>query len=230
MSYFPFFVDLEEKSCLVVGGGSVAYRKVESLLPFGVRVNVVSPKFCPALLQLAEAEQESSVQECIEKKEHAKEGKRQGNLMFFCRKYRESDLEDVFFVIAATDDALCNREIARACHEKNILVNVVDEPELCSFYFPSLLKRGDLVAGVCSGGKSPVLSSQVRKTLEQEVPEFYAPLNDTLGALRPWMKEHVHTEAQRKQCYQRMIQRSKQEKRTLSLEEMKEICNGSGKA
>jgi siroheme synthase-like protein len=210
MSYFPFFVDLEEKSCLVVGGGSVAYRKVESLLPFGVRVNVVSPKFCPALLQLAEAEQV--------------------RLAFFQRTYQESDLEDVFFVIAATDDALCNREIARACHEKNILVNVVDEPELCSFYFPSLLKRGDLVAGVCSGGKSPVLSSQVRKTLEQEVPEFYAPLNDTLGALRPWMKEHVHTEAQRKQCYQRMIQKSKQEKRTLSLEEMKEICNGSGKA
>jgi siroheme synthase-like protein len=210
VSYFPFFVDLQGKQCLVAGGGSVAYRKVYALLPFGVRIKVVSPKFCSALIDLAGE---------TEKKQEKSSGE-----IFLCqREYQKSDLEDVLFAIAATDDTLCNREIALGCQEKNILVNVVDEPEQCSFYFPSLLKRGDFVVGVCSGGKSPVLSSHVRKAMEREVPEFYGQLNDNLGVLRPWVKEHLHTEVQRKQYYETIIQESRKTQRALSLDEMKEI-------
>jgi siroheme synthase-like protein len=110
------------------------------------------------------------------------------------------------------------------CQERNILVNVVDEPEQCSFYFPSLMKRGDLVAGICSGGKSPVLSKQVKNILEQEIPEFYGQLNDNLGQVRSYVRENLHTEAQRKQCYEAMIHQSREEKRVPSPLEMREIA------
>lgn len=117
MSYFPFFVEIGQKRCLVVGGGTVAFRKIEKLLPFGVEITVVSPSFC------AEIEQTEGI--CRIRKE-----------------FQAEDVEDMCFVIGATDCEAVNARIAAVCHAKHIPVNIVDDAEKCSFFFPALVKRG----------------------------------------------------------------------------------------
>ena len=114
MAYFPFYIDIENKKCLIAGGGEVAYRKAEAVLLFGAEVMVTAPKICEELTLLSRDNQK---------------------LLLVQRKFCEKDLEDIFFVIAATDDRKVNDRIFRLCTEKQILVNVVDEKEQCSFFF-----------------------------------------------------------------------------------------------
>ena len=138
MSFFPFFVDIEGQNCLVVGGGSVAYRKVCTLLPFGVQIRLVAVEVSEKINRLV--------------------GESGGRLVVERRAFEEGDVEGMLFVIAATQNEQCSRQIADICRRKNILVNVADDRDKCSFYFPSLIKKGELVAGICSGGNSPALA------------------------------------------------------------------------
>lgn len=209
MSYFPFFVEIQGEKCLVVGGGDVAYRKVRTLLSFGVNIRLVAREVCEAVNHLAHDSY--------------------GRLMLEQREFTDTDLEDVLFVIAATNDEACNRHIAQLCHQRKLLVNVVDDPEKCSFYFPALVKQGELVAGISSGGNSPVLAKSLRRELEEQIPGYYDQLNDALGALRPYMRVHIDTEAGRKECYQRIIKQSRKLGRALSLKEMKQIVEKGNK-
>jgi len=152
MAYFPFFIDIENKTCTIVGGGIVATRKVESLLNFGCNITVISPNFCKEMQQLH-------------------------SVKLVKRNFKLNDLESSFFVIAATSDQCVNAEIGAFCRMKNILVNVVDVKEECSFIFPSIYKNGDIVAGVTTSGKSPQVSSLVRKTIADNVPKYYGDIS-----------------------------------------------------
>ena len=183
MAYFPFFIELEGKQCLVVGGGDVAFRKIRELAAENPKLTIV------------------------------------------CREYEEKDLEGMFFVIAATDDEQCNCQISERCRQRRILVNVVDDKDKCSFYFPSLVKQGDIVAGFSSGGNSPALIKGLRRELQEQIPEYYGQLNAHLGQLRPAVKEHFDTEEQRKQFYRKVIHRSRELSRALSVPEMEEILH-----
>lgn len=205
MAYFPFFIELEGKECLVVGGGDVAFRKIRELLPFGVNITVVSLEICESICDLAA--------------EHP------GQLQLLYRAYEKKDLEQKFFVIAATDDEQCNREISEYCQQERILVNVVDDKEKCSFYFPSLVKQGDIVAGFSSGGNSPALIKELRQELQGQIPEYLGQLNERLGQIRPQVKAAFATEQQRKQYYHLVIHKSREEDRALSLEEMTELIH-----
>jgi siroheme synthase-like protein len=205
MSYFPFFVDLEGKSCLVVGGGSVAFRKVCSLLEFGATINVVALKFCEKLINLYE---NTEYKDRLNLKQ---------------REYNKKDFEGVLFVIAATDDAEVNHRIAQICNERNILVNAVDQKEDCSFYFPSLVKKDDLVVGVSSAGKSPVLAKDIRKTVQRAIPDYYGELNDQLGSIREDVFKTFSTEKERKQCFESILEFAKERKRILTDEELKKF-------
>ena len=122
MSYFPFFMEIAGKGCLIAGGGSVALRKAEKLLPFGVRIMAVAPMFCEEFREL--------------------DGVRRVE-----RPFMPEDLEGMMFVIGATNDSAVNAEISRLCRERGIPVNIVDDRENCTFFFPALVKRGDFVAG-----------------------------------------------------------------------------------
>jgi len=204
MAYFPFFIELEGKQCLVVGGGDVAFRKIRELIPFGVSIRMVAPEICDAIRELAA--------------EYPK-------LTIVCREYEEKDLEGMFFVIAATDDEQCNCQISERCRQRRMLVNVVDDKDKCSFYFPSLVKQGDIVAGFSSGGNSPALIKGLRRELQEQIPEYYGQLNAHLGQLRPAVKEHFDTEEQRKQFYRKVIHRSRELSRALSVPEMEEILH-----
>ena len=207
MSYFPFFIELEGRTCLIVGGGDVAFRKIRELLPFGVDIHVVSKEICESILQLRDSYPEQ--------------------LHFSYRGFSEKDIEDVFFVIAATDDEICNEKISEICRQHKILVNVVDDKEKCSFYFPSLVKRKNIVAGFSSGGNSPALIKELRRKLQEQIPDYYGALNENLGQIRPMVRKVFPTEAERKQFYQSVIHRSEKLNRALEISEIQDMLHKS---
>ena len=169
MAYFPFFMDLEGREGLVVGGGAVAARKIEKLLPYGPRLTVAAPEILPEIEALL-------------------------GLILLRRAFAPAMLEGKFFVIAATDDREANREIAALCRERGILVNAVDDKEQCTFLFPALVKRGNLTVGVSTAGASPSAAAWVKRRAAEAVPEDFGELLDYLASLRPVVRERVPEE------------------------------------
>ena len=169
MGYFPFFVDLEGREGLVVGGGAVALRKLQKLLPYGPRLTVAAPEL------LAEIE--------------ALPG-----LTRLRRSFAPAMLEGKGFVIAATDDREVNRGIAALCRERGIPVNAVDDKEQCTFLFPALVKRGDLTVGVSTAGASPSAAAWVGRRVSERLPEDFGELLDYLASLRPMVQKRVAAE------------------------------------
>jgi precorrin-2 dehydrogenase/sirohydrochlorin ferrochelatase len=162
MRYYPACLDIRNRICLVVGGGSVGTRKAARLASCGARVTVISPIATAKLRKLAEA----------------------GTIALNTRSYRSADLKGAFLVIGATDDEKLNRKISRDAAKRNILCNIADRPEVCSFVLPSIVRRGDLVITISTSGKSPALAKKLRKTLEEQFGKEYAALLQLLGAIR----------------------------------------------
>jgi precorrin-2 dehydrogenase/sirohydrochlorin ferrochelatase len=131
---FPINLNLRDRKCLVIGGGKIAERKVESLLSSGAEIALVSPKITRNLENLAE----------------------KGVIKFINRQYTDNDLNDCFLVIVATDNRELNHKVANDCLSRNILVNVVDDPKMCNFTVPSVLRRGSLCIAVSTDGKSRI--------------------------------------------------------------------------
>jgi siroheme synthase-like protein len=173
--YYPIFLNLEGKKCVVVGGGEVALRKVRALLDSGARVVVVSPTLNSGLAQLARVE----------------------TISLISREYEPKDLKDAVIVVAATDIAEVNQNIAKKARKHGILVNVVDRPEESDFIMPSLVRRGDLILAVSTSGASPALAKKIRMRLEQTFGEEYTPLLSLIKEVRKELKEQqlrVNTE------------------------------------
>jgi siroheme synthase, N-terminal domain len=201
MAYFPFFVQIKNKNCLIVGGGIVAARKAETLLNFGCNITVVSPNFCKEIKQL-------------------------DNINLVKRDLKFSDLENSFFVIAATNDTGVNSEIGAFCRKKNILVNVVDVKDECSFIFPSIYKNGDIVAGVTTSGKSPQIASIVRKTISENVPEYYGDIVERLGTIRASLKHTISTQEERKNILSMVLKEMLMTENKISDDELEKIIRG----
>ncbi len=153
-SYYPIFLDLKGKRCIVVGGGSVAERKVDMLLEHQASVTVISPTLSRRLHNLAD----------------------QGATQTINRNYRTGDLKGAFLVIAATDDPSANAAIAEQCRKQGTLVNAVDDPKRSDFIVPSMVRRGDITIAISTSGKSPALARKLRTLLEQALPAEYASL------------------------------------------------------
>ena len=164
--YYPIFLDVEGKPCLVVGGGEVAERKVVSLLEHGAKVRVVSPRLVDGLLKLQQS----------------------GEVTVESREYRKGDVDGSVLAIAATDDNELNAQVAREAVRANIAVNVVDDPEKSTFIVPSLFKRGDISIAISTGGKSPALAKRIRIALERLLPEELGELADMLSVVRKELK------------------------------------------
>lgn len=202
MSYFPFFIELQGQRGLIVGGGSVACRRVRSLLEFGAGLTVVAPDFCRPLSRLAE------------------EAEDRARITLVRRSFRESDLDDQLFVIAATDDDGLNHRISQLCRKRHIMVNAVDNKEDCSFYFPALIKRDEIVAGISSGGCSPALARNLCRRLEAAIPSHYPALNRQLGALRTCIRQGIASEERRKQCFEELLAAGEEKQGSLSEDEV----------
>ncbi len=151
MKYFPVFLNLQGRLCVVSGGGKVAERKVRSLLNAGARVKVVSPELTASLSRLQKS----------------------GKIEYQGRFFRTGDLRGAFLAIAATDDRKANDLVFRQGLKQRIPVNVVDEPGQSSFIVPSVVKQGDLLLAISTSGQSPALAKALRQKLQKEIgPEF----------------------------------------------------------
>ena len=172
MDFFPIFLNLKGKKCLVVGGGEVAVRKVSILLQSGAKVAVVSPELCEGLKKL--------------------------EIEYFPERFTESRLEGMTLVIAATDDRQVNMQVSVAAKERNIPVNVVDNPDLCSFVMPSILDRSPLVVAFSTGGASPVLARLLRARFESLIPEGYGRLASFASRFREKVRERISKPSERR--------------------------------
>jgi precorrin-2 dehydrogenase len=162
MAYIPIFLDVTGRECVVVGGGEVAARKVESLLEAGARVTVVSPQLSPSLESLAA----------------------NGSITHIARDYQRGDILGCVLVYAATDDRKLHRELAVEARALGIPVNVVDVPELCTFIAPAVVKRGALQIAISTGGASPAFAARLRRELEDRFGTEYARTLEVLRAAR----------------------------------------------
>lgn len=184
MAYFPMFVDLTDANCLVVGGGSVALRKVNVLLDFGAKVHVVAKEIS---MDLAAFSEETD------------------HLLLEQREFTPFDLQDRKLVIVATSDNELNGQIYMMCSEGGIPVNVVDNQEKCSFIFPSYIKEQNLVGAFSSGGNSPALTQYLKNKEKEILTPRLGELNEVLGRWRQPIKELFPLESSRKSAFEQLI-------------------------
>lgn len=157
---YPVMLDLRGRRCLVVGGGTVAHRKIAGLLDAGATVDVVAP--------------------CVEESVPQLEG----SLVVTHRRYRPSDLDDVHLVITCTDDPEVNRWVAEDAAQRRIWVNSADDPSNCTFTLPAVARRGDLTLTISTNGRSPALARWLRRRFEREFDEAWVGLLDVLAEVR----------------------------------------------
>lgn len=185
MLYFPICLDLSGKTCIVIGGGQVAERKILSLLECGARITVVSPELTDEVAELATT----------------------GRINLLRRLYRDGDLQGSFLTIAATDDPTVQQAVQEEAERHNLLLNVADVPDRCNFILPATMRRGDLAICVSTGGKSPALARQIKKELEDRFDPAYAIYNDLLGAARPFVLQQSHNHQENKKIFNRLLHR-----------------------
>lgn len=173
MAYFPFFIDLTGKKCLIVGGGRVAARKAEKLAGFCEDLTVVAPKVCDEM-----------------PREHIKIRQ---------RSFQDSDLDGVFLVIAATDDSALNHHIFTECTTRGILANTVDDLENCGFIFPALVKKNNITVGISTGGDCPAMAGFLRKMIDEQIDEHLLSCADILRRFRPDIQRMFSAGAPRRQ-------------------------------
>ena len=177
--YYPILLNIQDKKCLVVGGGNVAWRKVCSLKEAGARVTVVSPEFCH------EMEKETGIERIQQ-------------------KYDEGFLNGVLVVVASTDDEEVNKKVYYDAVKRGILVNVVDMPEFCSFIVPATISRGDLSISISTGGASPALARNIRENLEKQFGDEYGEFAKLLSETRRKIISEVSDESIRRDILQRI--------------------------
>lgn len=148
-AYFPMFVDISKKKIVVIGGGKIAARRVKTLLIFAEDITVIAPDICDTLWELS----------------------RGGSIQCRKREFWTEDIQEAQIVLAATDRREINAEIVRYCREHGILVNTADDKGACDFYFPSVVKKGNVIIGINSGGDSPEEVKRVRKEIEESMEE-----------------------------------------------------------
>jgi len=184
MHYFPMFYNLDERPCLVVGGGDVAARKVSLLVRAGAKVSVIAPSLC----------------ESLQGRLNAKE------IIFIDKVFAAQDIKDYVLVIAATDDKKVNEEVSRVAQKNNIPVNVVDQPALCSFIVPSTIDRSPVQVAVSTGGASPVLARLLRARLETMIPAAYGRLAILMEEFRSKVKQYVKHPDKRRYFWESVVQ------------------------
>jgi len=185
---FPVFFKLQDRQCLVVGAGTIAEPKIASLLRAGGLVTVVAPKARP------EVEAQSLA----------------GAVVWHKREFAAADLDGKFLVVAATDRQQVNHQVAEAARSRKVLCNSVDDPPDCDFFYPSVVRRGDLQIAISTAGKSPALAQQLREEVDALLPEDTEAWLDELGETRLKIlkaypasqarKQALHLLARRESC------------------------------
>ena len=162
MTYYPIFLELKDRSCLVVGGGEIAQRKVEGLVAGGATVTVIAPKLTRELQHMLADGEINCVQ----------------------REYEEGDLEGYDMCMVATDDGAVNAQVFAEGRRQRVWVNASDDPDNCDFILPSVMRRGSITIAASTGGGSPALARRLREELQAFFTEEMPALADLLGEVR----------------------------------------------
>jgi len=179
MGYFPFYMEIENKKCLIVGGGKTALRKTEKLIGFNPDITVIAPEICAELQKLP--------------------------VRKVYRDFRDEDIKNAFMVITATDDRSLNRHVSELCKAEKIPVNSVDDMENCSFVFPALVHTHDITIGISTGGTSPTFAKFLRQIIEDEIDGHYLEIADTLKKFRPIVLKMFSTEEIRREAMEAIL-------------------------
>ncbi len=167
MSYYPLFLDLNDRPCVVIGGGRIAADKTHALLEARARVTVVAQDLIGSLADLAAV----------------------GRIKHAARLYQAGDLAGSVLAISATDDSAVNRLVWEEGRRSGVLVNVVDDVPLCDFIAPSVIRQGDLTVAISTSGKAPALAVRIRESLEEKFGREYARFLELAGAIRQSLEE-----------------------------------------
>jgi precorrin-2 dehydrogenase / sirohydrochlorin ferrochelatase len=183
VKYYPAYLDMRSRPCLVIGGGTVAERKTLTLLEAGADITIVSPTLTLKLMELTQS----------------------GKITYRKKNFEEKDLSGVFLVIAATDSPDLNSIAALACKKKHILVNVVVPPDESSFIVPSVVERGDLLIAVSTGGISPALAKKIRQEFEAHYGAEYTLFLEKLAKVRKRVLDEVPDDQNRRTIFQALV-------------------------
>jgi len=203
VAYYPLFLELKGEKVLVVGGGRVAERKIKGLLDAGARVYVVAKELSPSMMEL----------------------KASSAFHYLGKDFRPEHLDGVRLVFVATNDHSLNEFVSTSAKEKGLWVNVVDQPELCSFIVPSTIRRGKVIVAISSGGQSPALSKFLRERLEGILPLGLSDFALFMGLLRKRVLSLKLGPDRDKEIFQKIVGSQIMEKMIQGdFEDAKEIC------
>jgi uroporphyrin-III C-methyltransferase/precorrin-2 dehydrogenase/sirohydrochlorin ferrochelatase len=183
MNHLPIFLKIKNRKCLIVGGGDIALRKFSLLNRAGARITIIAPDLCHELESQAMTEQVTVIR----------------------RRFVAEDVNGYSMVISATCDRAVNRQVADAANESNIPVNVVDNPDLCSFIFPAIVDRSPVIVAVSTGGASPVLARLLKERLESLIPASYGKLAAFANDFREIVKQRVSQADQRRYFWEKTL-------------------------
>lgn len=183
MNYYPIFLDIRAKRCVVIGGGEVAWRKARRLLDCGALVTVVSRQLGDGLQEL----------------------KRDGLVHHIATDYHPAVLDGAFMAMGATDRDEINETVAHDAKQRGILVNIADYPERGNFILPSLVRQGDLVAAISTGGKSPALARRIKEDLSLQFGPEYSILLNILGDIRNEIIARSQGATENKKIFARLV-------------------------
>jgi precorrin-2 dehydrogenase/sirohydrochlorin ferrochelatase len=189
---FPLFLKLDGRKCAMVGAGRIATQKLASLLDSGAVVQIIAPEATPEIQKLAH----------------------NGRLTWIQAEFHSEHLAGALLVIAATGNPAVNERVYRAAQERGVLCNSVDEPSRCDFYYPAVVRRGDLQIAISTAGKSPALAQRIRKELEQQFDSSYIGWVNWLGTVRELffrcrVEPELRTQALHRICGRKVFERFK---------------------
>lgn len=197
MAYFPFMVDVENQTCLIVGGGPIAFRKALTIASYGARIRMVALAFSRELSEL----EQLSIQ-CIQK------------------PFEEEDLEGVDFVIVATNLPELNHRIAGISKERRLPVNVVDVKEECSFIFPAVLRQEDITIAVSTGGACPAATKRIKNLIAETIPAYFSVIVGAFKNQREMIKSRLDTEEARIELFNTLCEWATENKELLTKEQV----------
>ncbi len=185
MNYFPFYMETSNRTILVVGGGRRAYKKLQTLLQYEMKIHLVTKEL-------------SDVVACLVKQH-------MDRVEVSIRAYKDKDLNMVDYVVVATSDEGLNHWIAKSCRERRIPVNVAKNREESTFIMPAVLHQGGIDIAVSTGGESPITACYVRKKIEQQLPERLGELVTVLGECRDYVQMEIENEEMRKEAFECLL-------------------------
>jgi siroheme synthase-like protein len=183
LNYYPIYLNLQGRRCVVIGGGLIAEGKVQTLLESEALVTVIAPDITLTLEDLAASTRITYIQ----------------------RNYQPGDLADAFLVIGATDDPATNKAVWQEATERNQLVNIVDDTPHCNFIAPSILRRGDLAVAISTSGKAPALAVRLREKIESLVGAEHARFLELAGTIREPLAARIPSFKERKALWYQLV-------------------------